>query len=182
MAFFAEVSAARFTAFERIQREQFGELQVIGDAAGVFEALVQIVRRAGHRDVVPELVAQLRDFRQRPTKALFGPRHANVVPHDAPELAVDLANASRAFHRQQPVDVPLNPIRRFLERVVIRRHLRQHRTREVMTDRVGNDEIAVGQTLHQRTGAQAIGAMIGKVRLAEDVKAWNVAHQVVVDP
>src|SRR5206468_249533 len=39
LAFFAEVSAARFTAFEGIQREQFGELQVIGDAAGVFEAL-----------------------------------------------------------------------------------------------------------------------------------------------
>ena len=35
--------------------------------------------------------------------------------------------------------------------------------RQVMADRVGQDEVAVGQPLHQRTGAQAIGAVIGKL-------------------
>jgi hypothetical protein len=47
LAFFAEVAAARFLAVERVEREQFGELEIVGDAAGVLETLVQIVVCAG---------------------------------------------------------------------------------------------------------------------------------------
>ena len=53
---------------------------------------------------------------------------------------------------------------------------------EVVAERVRDDEVAVGQPLHQRAGAEAVGAVIGEVRFAEHVQAGNVAHQVVVHP
>ena len=54
--------------------------------------------------------------------------------------------------------------------------------RQVVADRVGDDEVAVGQALHQRARAEAVGAVVGEVGLAEDEQARDVAHQVVVHP
>ena len=53
---------------------------------------------------------------------------------------------------------------------------------EVVADRGGQHEVAVGEPLHERAGAEAVGAVVGEVRLAEHVQAGDVAHQVVVDP
>ena len=53
---------------------------------------------------------------------------------------------------------------------------------EVVGDRVRQHEVPVGEALHQRAGAEAIGAVVGEVRLAQDVQAGDVAHQVVIDP
>src|SRR5258707_1070759 len=75
LALFAEVPTARLFALERVERQQFGELEIVGHAAGVFEALVQVVGGAGHRHVVPELVAQLWNGRQRAPEACLGPGH-----------------------------------------------------------------------------------------------------------
>ena len=61
-------------------------------------------------------------------------------------------------------------------------HFRQRRARKIVANRVGDDKVAVRQPLHQRAGAETIGPVIREVRLAEDVQAGHVAHQVVVDP
>ena len=53
---------------------------------------------------------------------------------------------------------------------------------EVVGDRVRQHEVAVGEALHERAGAEAVGAVVGEVRLAQHVEARDVAHQVVVDP
>ena len=45
--------------------------------------------------------------------------------------------------------------------------LRQRRAGEVAGQRVRDDEVAVGEPLHQRARAEAVGAVIGEVRLAE---------------
>src|SRR5437870_9098756 len=82
LTFFPEMSAAGFPAFERIECEQFTELEIVGDATRVLEALIQIVRRPGHRDGMPELFAQLRNGRERAPEAVLRPRHPDVVPHD----------------------------------------------------------------------------------------------------
>ena len=52
----------------------------------------------------------------------------------------------------------------------------------MVADRRREHEVAVGQALHQRAGAEAVGAVVGEVGLAEHVEAGHVAHQVVVDP
>ena len=46
--------------------------------------------------------------------------------------------------------------------------------REVIAERVRNDEVAVGQALHQGAGAEAIGAVVGEVRFAEHEQAGHV--------
>ena len=56
------------------------------------------------------------------------------------------------------------------------------RARQVVADGVGDDEVAVGQALHERAGAQAVGAVVGEVGLAEHVQARDRAHEVVVHP
>ena len=88
---------------ERIERQQLREFQVVRHAAGVLETLIEVVRRAGHRHVVPEVVAQLRNARQRPLQPGLVPRHPDVVPQNRPELAMDRTNGFRAFHRQQRI-------------------------------------------------------------------------------
>ena len=54
--------------------------------------------------------------------------------------------------------------------------------REVVAHRGRHDEVSVGQPLHQRARAEAVGAVVGEVRLADHVKPGDGAHQVVVHP
>ena len=53
---------------------------------------------------------------------------------------------------------------------------------EVVANGVRQHEVAVGQTLHQRRGAEAVGAVVGEVGLTGDEQAGDRRHQVVVDP
>ena len=50
-------------------------------------------------------------------------------------------------------------------------HLRQLGLRQVIADGVRQNEVAIGQSLHQRAGTQAIGAVVGEVGLTDDVQA-----------
>ena len=58
----------------------------------------------------------------------------------------------------------------------------QFRCREIIADRVRKNEIAVGQSLHQRTGSEPVGAVIGEVSLADRIKPRDRRHQVVIHP
>ena len=53
---------------------------------------------------------------------------------------------------------------------------------EVIADGIGNDEVAVGQALHERAGAETVGTVIGEVGFAENEQTGNRGHQVVVHP
>jgi hypothetical protein len=53
---------------------------------------------------------------------------------------------------------------------------------EVVADGVGQDEVAIGQALHERRGAEPVGAMVGEVRLTKGIEPRDAGHQVVVDP
>ena len=53
---------------------------------------------------------------------------------------------------------------------------------EVVADGVRQDEVAVGQALHQRGGAEAVGAVVGEIGLADHEQARDGGHQVVVHP
>ncbi len=178
----AEVAAARLLARQGIEREQFRELEVVGHAAGVLEILVRVVRVARHRHVVPELFANLRNLRERALQAPGRTRHAHVVPHHATELAVQFTRRLAALDRQQPRDLALRVVRGLAERLVLGGDLRQRRARQIVAERVGDDEVAVGQALHQRARAEAVGAVVGEVRFTEHVQARDRRHEVVVHP
>ena len=53
---------------------------------------------------------------------------------------------------------------------------------QVVGDGSRQNEITVGQALHQRTCPQAVGTMIGEVCLADHMQPGNGAHEVVVHP
>ena len=53
---------------------------------------------------------------------------------------------------------------------------------QVVADRVRQHEVAVGQALHERRGAEPVGAVVGEVRLAGHEQAGDRGLQVVVDP
>ena len=55
-------------------------------------------------------------------------------------------------------------------------------SRQIIADGVGDDEVAVGQTLHERRGAEAIRSVIGEVCLSQHMQAGNVAHEIVIHP
>ena len=70
-----------------------------------------------------------------------------------------------------------------LERLVRFRHrLLPEQACEIVPHRVRQDEIAVGQPLHQRRGAEAVRAVVGEVRLAAHEASGDGAHQVIVHP
>src|SRR5262245_18259424 len=58
LIFFAKMAAARFVTRQRVERQNLSEFEKIGDAAGVFDRLIEAVSRAEDADVGPELVAQ----------------------------------------------------------------------------------------------------------------------------
>ena len=52
----------------------------------------------------------------------------------------------------------------------------------MVADRVRDDEVAVGEALHQGTRPEAVGSVVREVRLTEDIQTGQVALQVVVHP
>ena len=60
--------------------------------------------------------------------------------------------------------------------------LLQLRRGQVVGQRAGQDEVAVGQPLHQGAGPQAVGPLVGEVGLAGDEESRDGGHQVVIDP
>ena len=53
---------------------------------------------------------------------------------------------------------------------------------QVVAYRIRQHEITVGQTLHQGRSAQAVGAVVGEVALADRIAAFYRGHQFVVHP
>jgi hypothetical protein len=47
---------------------------------------------------------------------------------------------------------------------------------EIIRQGVGQHKITIGQTLHEGAGSEPVRAMIGKIRLPDDMQAGNVAH------
>ena len=54
--------------------------------------------------------------------------------------------------------------------------------RKAIADGVGQHEVTIGETLHQRTRPESVGAVIREVCLARRVQTRNARLQFVVDP
>ena len=89
---------------QRVDAHQLAQLEEVGDAAGLFQALVQVVAAARHVHVLPELVAQLANLPDRVFEAGGVARHAAVVPHDFAQLAMERVHRPLALDRKQLAD------------------------------------------------------------------------------
>ena len=137
----------------------------------------------GTRHVLPELLAQAGDLPERVLEALLVAGHAAVVPHDLAELAVERRRPCACRRSEAGASCGRRP------RLSAPRTsgwsaatARELLAGEVVAERVREDEVAVGQALHQRGRAEPVRAVVGEVRLAEHEQAGDRAHQVVVDP
>ena len=118
----------------------------------MLKRLVEIGPDTADVYVLPELLTQ----RAHALHCLAQPggvaRHAAVVPHQAAKLAVELVGAAPALRRQELLDALVDLALDLAERGMARIGGRELRLREIVADRIGEDEVAVGETLHQRAG------------------------------
>ena len=56
------------------------------------------------------------------------------------------------------------------------------RLRQIVRYGIGDDEIPVGKSLHQRAGAEAVCAVVGEIGLAEHKESGDIALQIIVHP
>ena len=113
LAFLAEVAAARFArgaarrarAVPRTPGSRRRGRRTRGSDSGC-PACPEPTRRARTRSRSFGILSR------RAPQARFRARHADVVPQDLAELAVDLADRPRAAHREEPVDLLLRRCRR----------------------------------------------------------------------
>ena len=93
-----------------------------------------------------------------------------------------LAGRAPAPHAQQRLDAraDLRPGRPRLGGILADR--REPRARKIAAEGIRQDEIPVGEPLHERARAQPVGALVGEIRLADHEEPGNGAHEVVVDP
>src|SRR5574344_129240 len=182
LAFLTEMTAAGFFAVERVRREELRKFEEVRDAAGSDEALVEGVFGAEHVRIFPEPCTEFRNELERLFEARLVAAHAHVLPHDVAEFAVDFRNGAVALEAQELVQMFHHLRFRILEGPIFRTHLLELGAREVTADGVRNDEVTVGEALHQRGCAEAVSAVVGEVRFAEDEAARDGAHQVVIDP
>ncbi len=53
---------------------------------------------------------------------------------------------------------------------------------KIIADRIWQHEISVGETLHQRAGAQPVSAVVGEIGFAQHEQSRHRAHQIVIHP
>ena len=83
---------------------------------------------------------------------------------------MERVHGAGAIDRHEGIDASLSRLEGFLDgRRVLVQLGQVEAVRQVVVDRVGQDEVAVRQTLHERRGTQAVRAVVGEVCLAGHV-------------
>src|SRR5437763_11185579 len=183
--FVAEMRAAGFVAGEGVETHQLREFQKIGHASGAFERLIELFAIAGHADPAvagPESFAQIGNFSECFFQPVFISRHSAFVPKERAELAMDRIKRALSVYLEKIVDLGADIAFRLLEFSVIVRRPLAHLSSEVIGKRVRQNEVTIGQTLHEGAGAEPVRSVIREIRFADHEQSRNVAHQVVVNP
>src|SRR5690606_19535375 len=165
----AEVAAARLLPLQRVDGHQLGELQEVGHPARVFQVLVELIRPTGHLHVAPELLAQRADFGNGFLQPLRVAGHADVVPHHAAQLPVNVPGRPLAVDAEQALDLVLHLFHAGAEGRMVRRQPVGPVVGQEVADGHRQNEVAVGQPLHERAGAEPVGAVVGEVGFADGV-------------
>ena len=183
LIFRAEMAAAGFLAVEGIAAHKFAEFEEVGHASGFFEGLVEGLAFAQHADGFPEFLPELGNALDGILQAGAVAGHAAFVPDEQTEFAMETVHRAAALDVEHLLHagphvalcLPESGVRRLGSGFA-------KLGREVFADGVGNDEVAVGQSLHEGGGTEAIRTVVGKIGLAQNMQSGNVAHEVVVHP
>src|SRR5438270_7501465 len=80
LVFFAEMRAAGFVAFKRVDAHELGELEKISNPPGAFKGLIVAFTFAGNPYALPKFLAQFRNLLKRFPEATRVSRHPTFVP------------------------------------------------------------------------------------------------------
>ena len=83
------MAAAGLGAVQCAEAHQLGQFEVVDDAVGLLQRLVELLAGAGDLDAPPELLADLRDALQRLAQSAVGAGHAAELPHEFADFAVE---------------------------------------------------------------------------------------------
>src|ERR1035441_9098489 len=86
LEFGAKVPTAGLLTLQRIEADQFTELEEVRHPSRFLQRLVESRRRTRHFHILPEFRPDFRDPPQRALQPFAIPRHAAFVPHYVPEL------------------------------------------------------------------------------------------------
>src|SRR5438874_7477556 len=79
LVFFAEMRAAGFVAFKRVDAHELGELEKIGNPPGAFKRLIVAFTFAGNPNPLPKFLAQFRNLLKRFPESTRVSRHPTFV-------------------------------------------------------------------------------------------------------
>src|SRR5439155_5631153 len=130
---------------ERVETHQLPELQEIRHASRDLERLVELLPGTRHGHALPELVAQSRDLAKPFFEPVAVPFHAAELPHDLPELAVERGHRALAPDREEAPGARGDGLLRGNDLRAVARDRSELSPREIVPDRVRNDEVAVGE-------------------------------------
>ena len=188
LALLAQMTAARFLAFQGVPDHGFGELQEIRHPAGPLQGLIEFGAAAGHQDIGVKFLPDFRDPGQGVFQSLPVAGHAAVVPEQTAQLAMVMIHLPQSFALwpatvfQQPFG-PGPDIRLGLVIFpVADGEIAEPGPGQVVAHGVGQDKVAVGQSLHQGRSPEPVGAVIGKIGLAEHEQAVDGGHQLIIHP
>jgi hypothetical protein len=108
--------------------------------------------------------------------------HAALVPNEKSQLAMEAFHGTLAVDVQEAFRPCIHIFESLGELRVGRGDAAGLLSDQVIGDGRGNNEVAVSEPLHECAGTEAIGTVIGEVRLTQDMKSGQVAHEVVVHP
>ena len=175
MEFGAEVATAGLFAGERVEAHHDAEIEEVSHTASAFEFRSEGVAGADDLHVLPEVLAEGLEVADRPFEASLVAGHAALLPGDFTEGLVVITGRLRAVDRKELRDAVVDVFDDGLEfRCILRRTAAGLLAGEEIRDRVGQDEITVGETLHERGGSEAVGAVVGEVSFAADEEAGDI--------
>ena len=182
LALHAEMAAAGFCPFQRVDAHQLRQFQKIRHSPGFFKRLVEFLARPDDVDVVPEFFAQRRNSLPDCSQALRRPGHPAVFPHQLAEFLVNRVHGPLALNTDQPGDTLVHVFLHGRERRMRSVNFFQRTGSDVIRHRIRKNEISVRKALHQRAGPKAVRAVVGKIGFPGNKKAGNRRHQLVIHP
>ena len=183
MVFLAEVSAAGLLTVEGIYSHQATNLDEVCQTECFLQLVVERTCLARDIYVAPELFLDGIDFLDSRLEALCGTSHADEVPHDETQLLVDGVHRAFALDSHEAVDLVLHVLLRRSKLRQVGGHTRYaDLVGEVVLDGVRQYEVAVSKTLHECGSTEAVGTVVGEVRLADAEETFDGGLQFVVHP
>jgi len=149
-----------------VAAHQLGNLEEVGEAFAYLQGLVELVHSPTTAGSCQNSFAEPGDLLQPPSS---GPRPSapcRTRPRTSGPAPCEGIGAPLPFTERSARNRSLTSASAAAERRMRDAHGIQRIEGDVIRDRIGKDEVAIGQALHERARTEPVRAMVGEVRLS----------------